>query len=312
MIFFRCAAVLALFAGAAVADYLEWPAGVKSIPFTKPCHALAGKSILFVGDSFERHAYVAFVLWLSNNTNTGALKPQHDTKCEGNGQFEEKVCRNQLAFQRHVCGVSIALKYGAWPRPSVADLRQYDHIIWGGGNHPVDGDYVKRKGVNDAQTVNNLILRPTCAGDFRRWSQKIIWLQPHRQLDPHYGLQCRAQVGRYNTEMPNFLLKTCGIDKIVSVWNATDSLVGHHKREASYMTWDGMHWGMRVNMLKAYKVFDAMRTAESYSQAVAAYVTTTDVRFLLEKGPDIVDHATGEAPEHDAPRYVLHSWTNCE
>ena len=72
---------------------LRWSA---LVPHPKPCTVLANKRILFVGDSYVRHAFVAFVLWLSGDHAAGALKPEHDELCEGAGQFEEKVCRKQL------------------------------------------------------------------------------------------------------------------------------------------------------------------------------------------------------------------------
>ena len=49
------------------------------------------RRVVFVGDSFARHAYVAFALALSGNYRSGALDPRkyHQT-CEDGAQFSEK------------------------------------------------------------------------------------------------------------------------------------------------------------------------------------------------------------------------------
>ena len=51
------------------------------------------RRVVFVGDSFARHAYVAFALALSGDYSTGALNPnskRHQRICEEGGQFTEK------------------------------------------------------------------------------------------------------------------------------------------------------------------------------------------------------------------------------
>ena len=134
---------------------------------------------------------------------------------------------------------------GAWPTPSVADLQQSDYVVWGGGNHPVDLDYDKRTGVNDAAVVNKRILMPTCVSAFRQCVDKIVWLGTHARLNGRFDDEKQQQIYEYHKEMPVVLLKTCGISKIASVWNETDSLVRSHVNDARKMTWDGMHWGTK-------------------------------------------------------------------
>jgi hypothetical protein len=45
---------------------------------SEPCQKLQGKRVAFVGDSYARHAYVAFLSWLSGNYRDASLASNHD------------------------------------------------------------------------------------------------------------------------------------------------------------------------------------------------------------------------------------------
>jgi len=224
-----------------------------------PCKVLAGKSVLFVGDSFMRHAYVAFVFWLSGDYAAGALKSPHDAVCEGEGQFEEKVCRHQLLHSVRVCGVLVKLKYGAWPTISKGDLQNNDYLVWGGGNHPVDSNYNSRLGVNNARVVQQRKIAPTCRLlPQAKMASKVVWLSTHARLRSVRNDEARVVLRAYHDAMPSVLRKECGVTKTASVFNATVALVDLHAHDAANLTWDGTHWSGVVNAYKAYAVFNAM------------------------------------------------------
>lgn len=230
-------------------------------PNLDPCAILAGKRILFIGDSFVRHAFVAFVLWLSGDFTAGALQSPHDTDCEGLGQFAEKKCRNQLIDEIQVCRgqVSITIQNGGWPTISADDISNNDHVVWGGGNHPVEGAYGARLGVNNAKLVQRYIIEPTCRTMPRAaMGAKVVWLNTHARLKNRHKDETHDVLQAYHNGMPAVLAKKCNITKIASVWDLTTALVDYHGDDAAQMTWDGAHWGGVVNFYKAYAIFNAM------------------------------------------------------
>jgi hypothetical protein len=54
--------------------------------------------------------------------------------------------------------------------------------------------------------------------------------------------------------MPEQLERVCGVKKVSSVWNETLDLVKNHFSEVESMTFDDVHWGIHVNLLKAHKI----------------------------------------------------------
>jgi len=239
------------------------PSGLRWTAMRKhpcPCEVLSGRRILFVGDSYVRHAYVAFILWLSGDYAAGALRADHDEICEGEGQFEEKVCRGQLSRNVTVpCGVTVALKYGTWPKPDREDLSNNDYIVWGVGNHPLDGDYETKMGVNDAYVAQHLYFRRRACKDLPRaeMADKVVFLRTHVRQTGGKS-EDRETLQSYHDDIPSVLLNECGITRTASVWNATEALVDLHPEDAANMTWDGAHWGSAVNAYKSYDVLNAM------------------------------------------------------
>ena len=239
------------------------------------CDILAGKTILFVGDSFVRHAFVATALLLSGDYQKGALKSDHDHICEYGGQFEEKVCRLQLEYTRSVCGGAVALrhKYQAWPTITQQELNEVDYVIWGAGNHPVNLDYSTRYGVLNASIVGSEKLAPTCKYLADSQLQKIFWLDPHARLNS-ISLPWLAtpdeqinRLYRFHTEMPGQLFLHCKIPqaRFISPWNATFDLIENFRNDAENMTYDGVHWGMSVNLLKADQIIQAIKESQLQS-----------------------------------------------
>lgn len=245
---------------------LRWGA-IKKHNRSVGCKILKGKRVLFIGDSFIRHAYTSFVLWLSGNYVNGALIPEHDPICVGMGQFEEKKCRKQVARSKTICGVEVALQHGThWEIISLSNISKSDFIVWGNGNHPVDANYTTRLGVNDAPIVQQHRLGPTCGALSREeTSSKVIWLDTHARLKNRYADESRAQLQKYHELMPAALEKECGITKVASVWDMTCNLIDYHSQDAALLSWDGGHWNGIVNSYKAYAIFEQMLLDESNS-----------------------------------------------
>ena len=58
------------------------------------------KRIYFVGDSFIRHIYQAFLLLFSGDYESGSLNNKQLSRCKGNAQFAEKVCSGITAVSK--------------------------------------------------------------------------------------------------------------------------------------------------------------------------------------------------------------------
>eukprot|EP01034_Spumella_vulgaris_P024487 gene24487-30838_t len=66
-------------------------------------------------------------------------------------------------------------------------------------------------------------------------------------------------VKRYNEEMRHhFDSHKCGAVNYVDVYNMTARLGVDHATEAEKMTYDGMHWGMELNLVKAQIIINAL------------------------------------------------------
>ena len=75
--------------------HLRW---TPHVMYDNPCEELVNKgirSIIFLGNSYVCHAYIATVLYLSNNYERAGLAVD-DPKCYYGGQFAEKECRKLL------------------------------------------------------------------------------------------------------------------------------------------------------------------------------------------------------------------------
>jgi len=240
-------------------------------PYVDPCCVLRGLSVLFVGDSFVRHAFVAALLLLSGDYEAGALRKGHDAICRGAGQFEEKACRMQLVKERKLCdGTVVRLRTSAWPTPTTDEVAKYDIVIWGCGNHPPNLDYSPgRPAVNDAALARALALdrRSECSSTrFRAYTgSRVIWLSQHVRLnsvsEPELNLargyhtvdpdESVAQQLAYHREMPVHLREVCNVTHFTSIWNATMALTANPHINHTRLTYDGMHWGVELNLLKA-------------------------------------------------------------
>ena len=239
-----------------------YTANIPALSRNDACAELLKRNITKIrlgGDSFVRHLYVALVLWLSGNYKDGGLKPQHDKVCLFGGQFEEKQCRLQLGFQKTICNgrIHVSLGYAAWYRPTLQDLVGSDIMIWSGGNHPTTGVYgcppnTVLNGQNHAGMVDKAVLSKVCIPSFRQLaSKKLFWVHPHEHIVAHCWYETNTYTGLYVRNMNMKLQTTCDIPLthiLEEPRRITSALL--NRTEANDMTYDGMHWGMEVNLLK--------------------------------------------------------------
>ena len=61
----------------------------------------------------------------------------------------------------------------------------------------------------------------------------------------------QSSVSKFHAAMPSMLLKRFGVRRVVSLFDATRTLATTQGTGWRNMTWDGYHWGMAVNLLKA-------------------------------------------------------------
>lgn len=230
----------------------------------KPCEleVLRNRTILFVGDSYARHAYVAMALWLSGNYRNGALIKGSDEICDYAGQFEEKDCRHQIDFDITTCEgkTKISMLYGIYPPVS-----EYSHdlIILSVGRHPIDGNYNARLGVNDAKVISEKYFQSICSSASREDScSKLIWLDTHRRLQSPREDESTHQERMFHLEAPLEIYKACGVQMVGSAWDASELLVLNHPTAAANMTHDGAHWGMAINLLKVYSLVHRLRNTK--------------------------------------------------
>ena len=136
-------------------SYGRWGLLTPGRPFAggaAACGLLLGagvRSILFVGDSYVRHAYEGLLTTLLSDFEWGAVDPAQRTEphCSGEGQWEERTCFTRVQHEAKACDGALSMRYkeGGWARPADAD-RGFDAIVWGVGNwNYYYGKHVRRR-----------------------------------------------------------------------------------------------------------------------------------------------------------------------
>jgi hypothetical protein len=67
----------------------------------------------------------------------------------------------------------------------------------------------------------------------------------------------------------------CGPVNYIDVYNLTSTLAMELREEAERMTYDGVHWGMEVNLLKAQIILHALASAATSSSSSSTTSSTT-------------------------------------
>ncbi|XP_050409892.1 uncharacterized protein LOC130010307 [Patella vulgata] len=232
------------------AEYADWLPSDKGCHLRKynnrtACQLLAGRTILFSGDSLMRHMYTSLLLLLRNNTFDGAMKKNvtkdiHD-KCTGMFMFTEKICRLQLDIApRDLCGGQFELIFTEYYHTGLSRkfvdkvkelmARKKVLIIAGigfhsGFNHRVIMDQYVAPALKVIQKHNGtqfLFAPPHCPGLL-----KNSWNGQSKEIIEQYVVRMKKELKPHNVP----IFDTC---------NLTSGME----------SFDGTHFGLGINMLK--------------------------------------------------------------
>ncbi|EEH50933.1 uncharacterized protein MICPUCDRAFT_54883 [Micromonas pusilla CCMP1545] len=261
-----------------------------------PCQGLVDKKVLFVGDSFAQYAHNAFIVWLSGNYKDGAMQASHDEECIGEYQFGENVsCRYQeisaTGKEHFFCNGRTAVKFvgyahgGNYPGFFNQTLRDYDLIVYSIGRHPYDGNYDERSGVNDAESLyHNAFLNSCKDTNATEMCEKVVWLDTHVRISALYTDEKYDKQIRFHIESPTWVFRGCGIRRVASVWDATELLVTQHPVDAHEMSWDKVHYGLAINLLKAHEIFNEWAKKVQCADANQSFVYNHAKHIEVEQG----------------------------
>lgn len=241
------------------------------------CAALLARNISqihFHGDSFMRQIYAAMLITLNGNYRNGSVGAG-GAGCTFNRQFEEKKCGvRQLNHYGVVCGGRVILD------PLLTGLHSLDACsrqngtiaLLSFGNYKI-GPHGGRVGVNNATSYQDFFLGglcplvrarhpgfPAAAQDAAQAALcRVVWVSTHARLRAHFPDEAPSIIQRYNEDMRAFYdAGRCGPVGYVDVFNMTAGLVSALGEESKGLSYDHVHWGMEVNLLKAQIVLSAI------------------------------------------------------
>ncbi|ESP05618.1 hypothetical protein LOTGIDRAFT_152474 [Lottia gigantea] len=224
------------------------------------CDFVKGSKIFFMGDSFIRHIYLAFILLLKDNLFDGAIRPGtykglHDS-CTGLDMFTEKQCRSLLDQFSTLCNSTVYLYFNEFA--STKHGTQIQQVM---NTHARDPKayFIVGTGLHDGFKITrtwNKILSPV----LNFWktqgvdTSKFLWHAMHAPgllKTPFKPSQHRHNVIKYNKAMKK-LLTEYNVP-IFETFNLTDGV----------NSFDGPHYGQGVNLLKAKIILEFFREQRS-------------------------------------------------
>lgn len=244
-----------------------WSTGAQFYDHKSGCEALLSKGIskiYFHGDSFMRQMYAAMFITLSGNYQNGSLiNSEASIGCEYHKQFNEKKCgTRQLNHNGLVCDGKILLD------PLLIGLDSLTHcstdssnvVLWSFGNYKTTRH--GRHGVNNATAYSELFQHSVCPRIASNTNSKcsVWWISTHYRLQAHFPDEGPEVVKAYNEGMKEFFAneKSCGAVNYIDVYNMTRALAVDFIKDAEQMTYDRVHWGMEVNLIKAQIILNAL------------------------------------------------------
>jgi hypothetical protein len=236
------------------------------------CDALIAKKIKeirFHGDSYMRQMYSAMLITLSGDYRYGSVS--NSTKfprCEYHGQFSEKHCGlKELQYNGTTCNGKIFLDPALNGINDLQSCNPGTVLLWSFGNHKLSR--YGRYGTNNA-TAYQLSFHDIC-NKIRSESSKVDghvsdkcsvwWVSTHARIRTIFEDETPEHVRNFNEGMREFFenKKNCGETNYVDVYNMTNSLViPEIIEEARKMSYDLVHWGMEVNLIKAQIILNAL------------------------------------------------------
>lgn len=229
------------------------------------------KKIVYYGDSYIRHIYAAMLITLNGNYESGSMaNPAKDPLCRYHTLFQEKRCNYwNLNHNGMVCDGKVfmdPLLTGI--RDSIFKQENGTVALWSFGNHQLAHG---RYGVNDGAAYQALFEKEGTCPYFREHKDKLTgkidpngpysvwWVSTHQRVRQHFPDEAPDKVRKYNHDMRSFFESgQCGHTNYIDVFNVTDKLVTEHNEEAHKLTFDQVHWGYEVNLIKAQIILNAL------------------------------------------------------
>jgi len=262
-----------------------------AIPFdhTSACQALLNKGItriMFHGDSFMRQIYAAMLITLNGNYINGSIadtayaRATGSAECVLHRQFYEKKCGvRQLDHAGKVCGGKL------WLDPILAGIDNLHGCsaqngtvaLFSFGNYKIGSQ--PRQGINNATLYSDYFRRTICPHVMGRINGahsginlaaervcSVWWVSTHARLKAYYADEVSHQIEDYNLGMRQFYDSGgCGPVSYIDVFNMTKGLINSTAiEEVQAMSYDSVHWGMEVNLIKAQIIINAL-TQSGYS-----------------------------------------------
>jgi hypothetical protein len=236
------------------------------------CDALLKKGINTItvfGDSYQRQVYAGLLITLNGDYQYGSLSEASKTStCEYHKQFYEKKCGVlQLNHNGRVCGGKI------WLDPMLTGIDNLNNcmgkkgtlMLFGFGNHKLGPN---RYGVNNATAYSQFFENSICKdikakkdvidGSYEQ-PCSLWWISTHFRRIGWFPDEKEDVVRDYNLGMRKFFdSKACGNVNYVDMWNMTAALVKHLPEESEQLTYDHVHWGLEVNLVKAQILLNAI------------------------------------------------------
>jgi hypothetical protein len=239
---------------------------------TTGCQALKERNITeiqFHGDSYMRQIYAAMLITLSGDFQYGSIRdPKASPTCTYHRQFYEKKCGlKELNHYGYTCNRTVLLN------PLLTGLDNLNECtgnlikLWSFGNHKLSR--YGRHGVNNATAFQELFNNSICP-HIRDASQQgklhsyhtnetcsIWWISTHWRIIGWFDDEKEPIVYDYNRNMRQFFDDgECGPINYIDVYNMT--YARRNKTENSELSYDMVHWGMEINLVKAQIILNAI------------------------------------------------------
>lgn len=249
---------------------------------TEACDALVKKGIRYIfyhGDSFMRQMYAAMLISLNGDYESGSLaNPQSAPQCRYRKQFNEKSCgTRQLNHYGKMCNNQIIMDplLNGFGDTKACSEHNGSVVLWSFGNYKLVR--YGREGVNNATMYSNLFQRDICP-KIRKLSNNpsytgevdgicsVFWVSTHYRLRAYFEDEKPEIVKEYNRGMRSFYDSgSCGKVNYLDVYNMTAALGLGHRGVAEQMSYDHVHWGMEVNLVKAQLIINALLSSDFVS-----------------------------------------------
>jgi hypothetical protein len=253
--------------------------------------------IYFYGDSYMRQVYAAVLITLNGNYVNGSISSSQYSmnngakSCQYHQQFNEKNCGiRQLDEDAIVCDGNVNLHHMHHGGYNIQTCRSRQKKnknsrainIFSTGNHKVLDGHGGRYGVNNASAhierfevdfCRQLRSEQEATNKDKKKELETShgctnwWLSTHHRIIGWFPDEKGPITRTFNEEMRSFFDSgACGAYNTIDVYNMTQSLVETftldatceaNKQKSMSVSYDYVHFGMEINLVKAQIVLDA-------------------------------------------------------